>query len=89
MGVSVPVVPNTQLHGAMRGLFAELEPAELHGQMVRTLKRSRNLLKLSDLVDQLPESLHAAALLVPIRRSDHDRLVNAVATPLRAAMAWA
>ena len=38
MGVSVPVVPNTQLHGAMRGLFAELKPAELHGQMVRNLE---------------------------------------------------
>ncbi|MBR0644147.1 sce7726 family protein [Roseomonas hellenica] len=89
MGVSVPAVPNTQLHGVMRGLFAKLEPGELHEQMVRTLKRSRNLAPLSELVDRLPESLHAAALSIQVRRADHGRLVNAVATPLDTAMAWA
>lgn len=88
MGVPVPDVPNTQRHGIMRTLFAELKPAELHAQMVKTLKRSRNLAPLSDLVDQLPESLHAAALSIPIRRIDHGRLVNAVTMPLKAAMAW-
>ena len=88
LGVAVPVVPNTQRHGAMRELFAELDPATLHREMVRTLKRTRNLAPLSDLIDQLPESLHAAALSVPVRRSDHGRLVEAVATPLNAAMTW-
>jgi hypothetical protein len=73
----------------MRELFAKLEPTGLHREMVRTLKRTRSLASLSDLVDQLPASLHAAALSVPVRRSDHGRLVEAVATPLDAAMAWA
>jgi hypothetical protein len=89
MGVPVPDVPNTQRHGVMRALFAELKPAELHAQMVRTMKRSRNLAPLSELVDNLPKSLHAAALSIPVLRADHGRLVNAVATPLGAAMAWA
>jgi len=88
LGIPVPAVPNTQRHGAMRELFAELDPATLHREMVRTLKRTRNLAPLSDLIDQLPISLHAAALSVPVRRSDHGRLVEAVATPLDAAMAW-
>ncbi|MER9495864.1 sce7726 family protein [Mesorhizobium sp. M0320] len=88
LGVVVPAVPNTQRHGVMRELFAKLEPAPLHSEMVRTLKRTRSLAPLSDLVDQLPASLHAAALSVPVRRSDHGRLVEAVATPLDAAMAW-
>ena len=88
MGVPVPDVPNTQLYSAMRTLFAQLTPADIHAQMVRTLKHSRNLAPLSELVDQLPESLHAAALSIPIRRSDHCRLVDAVATPLGEAMAW-
>jgi hypothetical protein len=57
--------------------------------MVRTLKHTRNLAPVSDLVDQLPASLHAAALSVPVRRADHGRLIEAVATPLNAAMAWA
>lgn len=89
LGVSVPTVPNTQRHSVMRELFAKLEPAALHREMVRTLKRTRSLASLNDLVDQLPTSLHAAALSIPVRRSHHGRLVEAVATPLAAAMAWA
>lgn len=89
LGVVVPNVPNTQRHGVMRELFAKLEPVVLHREFVRTLKRTRNLTPLCDLVEQLPASLHAAALSIPVRRTDHGRLVEAVATPLDAAMAWA
>lgn len=89
VGIAVPVVPNTRRHSVMRELFAELEPAALHDKMVRTLKRTRSLVPLSDLVDRLPASLHAAALSVPVPRSARGRLVQAVATPLDAAMAWA
>lgn len=89
LGGGVPAVPNTQRHRAMRELFADLDPDALHREMVRTLKRTRNLAPLRELVDQLPASLHAAALSVPLRRSDHGRLVAAVATPLDAAMVWA
>lgn len=88
LGVAVPDVPNTQRHGLMRELFARLEPATLHREFVRTLKRMRNLAPLSDLVGQLPKSLHAAALSIPVRCADHGRLVEAVATPLGAAMNW-
>ncbi|MGE4307396.1 MAG: sce7726 family protein [Novosphingobium sp.] len=88
LGVAVPDVPNTQRHAALQALFADLEPATLHVEMVRTLKRTRNLAPLGELVEQLPDSLQAAALSIPVRRADHDRLVAAVRTPLRAAMAW-
>lgn len=89
LGVAVPEVPNTMLHAAMRKCFQRLEPKDVHGAMVKTLKRSRNLAPLSGLVDRLPRSLHAAALSIQVRRSEHDRLVEAVGTPLCAAMAWA
>lgn len=88
MGVTVPEVPNTQKHAAMRDLFAKLDPVTLHAEMVRTLKRTRDLAPLGDLVDRLPRSLQAAALSVSVRRSDHSRLIDAIATPLRAAMTW-
>ena len=88
MGAHVPDVPNTQLHAVMRALFAELKPADAHAQMVRVLQRTRNLSTLSELIDQLPQSLHAAALSIPLRRADHNRLLRAVATPLSAATAW-
>lgn len=88
MGSDVPQVPNTQRHTVMREIFATLDPTALHVEMVQTLKRTRNLSPLGDLVDRLPKSLQAAALSVSVRRADHPRLVEAVATPLGAAMTW-
>lgn len=89
LGVAVPEVPNIMLNRALWECFQRLEPRDVHVAMVKTLKRTRDLMPLSDLVDRLPRSLHAAALSIQVRRTDHDRLVEAVETPLGAAMAWA
>lgn len=88
MAVTVPQVPNTERHAVMYNLFAALDPVELHIEMVRTLKRTRDLASLGELVSRMPKSLQAAALSVSVRRSDHSRLINALETPLTAAMAW-
>ena len=88
-GVSVPRVPNTKLHAVLREAFVKLDPIQAQEGMVRVLKHTRNLLPLSALVDQLPPSLHTAALSVPLRKVDHQRLVDAVNTPLKDAMGWA
>jgi len=89
LGIAMPIMPNTQRHAAMREMFEALDPVGVHVAMVKTLKRTRNLSPLKDLVDRLPRSLHAAALSIQVRRADHDRIVKAVSTPLRMAMAWA
>jgi hypothetical protein len=89
LNVPVPDVPNTLLHSALRACFERLRPGDVHRAMVKTLKRSRNLASLGELVDQLPSSLQPAALSIQVRRADHDRLVDAVRTPLGAAMNWA
>tara|TARA_R110002124_G_scaffold267777_3_gene435183 strand:- start:48720 stop:49607 length:888 start_codon:yes stop_codon:yes gene_type:complete len=89
LSIAVPEVPNTQRHAAMRALFAHLDPVALHREMVRTLKRTRDLAPLAYLVDRLPRSLHAAALSIPVRRADHARIVEAISTPLGESMAWA
>lgn len=88
LDVTVPTVPNTLRHSVLRELFADLDPTALHREMVHTLKSTRNLVPLSGLINQLPTSLHAAALSIPIRRSDHGKLIEAVTTPLDAAMSW-
>jgi len=88
-GVSIPAVPNTQQSAVLRQLFGSLSPCEAHEGMVQVLKKTRNLLRLSDLVARLPKSLHTAALSVPLRKIDHARLVTAVNTPLKDALAWA
>ncbi|MFN4298034.1 MAG: sce7726 family protein [Brevundimonas sp.] len=88
IGIRVPDVPNTRLHGALREKFEGLPPRLVHVGMVQVLKRKRDLRPLSDLIDQLPPSLQPAALSVPLRKADHNRLVRAVATPLGDALAW-
>lgn len=57
--------------------------------MVKVLKQSRNLAPLTNLVGDLPPSLHAAALSVSIKKSDHERLIRAVNTEMHEAMGWA
>ncbi|WNK20950.1 sce7726 family protein [Halomonas piscis] len=88
LNVKIPDVPNTMLWEAMRACFSDLTPADVHQQMVWTLKKTRNLSTLSSLVDQLPTSLQPAALSINVRRADHNRLIDAVHTPLYKAMAW-
>jgi len=89
--LKIPVqdVPNTMLYGVMRECFARLEPAAVHHRMVQTLKRTRNLAPLGALADQLPASLRPAALSIQVRREDHERLLEAVRTPLSEAITWA
>jgi hypothetical protein len=87
-GVSIPTVPNTVLSSVLRQLFIKLDACQAHESMVQVLKKTRNLLPLSDLIDQLPRSLQTAALSVPLRRLDHTRLVTAVNTRLEDAMNW-
>lgn len=89
LGVRTPLVPNTELNAALRELFIRLKPREAHEGMVRVLRTTRNLLPLSELVARLPYSLKTAALSVPLRKLDHERLVSAVNTRLKDSMVWA
>ena len=89
LGMTIPAVPNTALHSVLRELFVKLDPLQTHAEMVRVLKRTRNLLPLSALVDQLPLSLQTAALSIPLRKADHERLVTAVNSSLQDAVGWA
>jgi hypothetical protein len=88
-GIAIPDVPNTEISSALRKLFAKLDPRDAQQGMVDVLKRTRNLLPLTSLIDQLPPSLHTAALSVSLRKADHTRLVDAVNTRVGEAMAWA
>lgn len=88
LGQDPPELPNTQVRAVMREKFRNIPPTKVHGAMVEVLTRTRDLAPLSVLVDRLPPSLHASALSLRLRRADHDRLVNAVSSPLSSAMSW-
>ncbi|MDC6285463.1 sce7726 family protein [Ralstonia nicotianae] len=89
LDVEVPDIPNTMLWAAMRDQFGKLAPADVHQQMVCVLKQTRSLASLTPLVERLPLSLQPAALAIQVRRADHERLIEAVHTPLHEAMSWA
>lgn len=89
LGIAIPETPNTKIHALLTEYFSKLNPIDLHTAMVHTLKRTRSLDPLSQLVDQLPRSLHAAALTFPIRLKDHEKLVSATSTSMKAAAKWA
>lgn len=86
--IEPPELPNTKLRSAMRGLFSQLPPKDVHSSMIKTLKRTRSLAPLSSFVTQLPASLRPAALSVNVRNLDQDRMIGALRTPLPIAMDW-
>lgn len=88
-GLPIPAVPNTRLSAALREQFVKLSPRKAHDGMVQILRRTRNQLPLSEFISQLPNSLQAAALFVPLRKADHGRLVRAMNTTLKVAADWA
>lgn len=88
LDIPVPDVPNTEMHTALRQKFEKLRSRKVHEAMVCVLKKTRNLLPLSELVERLPGSLQPAALAVPMRKADHERLIEAVKTPLQTAVHW-
>ncbi len=87
--VTIPDVSNIEMHAALRAKFVRLTARDAHEGMVQVLKKSRNLLPLADLVESLPRSLQSAALSVPLRRADHERLLDAVNARMRDAIKWA
>ena len=88
LGQPVPAVPNTLLRTAMRKIFVQLDPSELHGTVVQVLKAHRSLSGLQDLITSLPSSLTAAALTIPLAAAERETLAAAVEAPFDSALAW-
>ncbi len=87
-GISCPELPNTQIYSALRELFVNLPSDVAHREMVKILKRTRNLSPLAETVNQLPQSLRSAALTTPFRKMDQQRLINAVNKTYEEALEW-
>ncbi len=88
LGLTPACVPNTQLHRALREQFEGLDPTAVHSAMVRILRRTRTLLPLDQLLQDLPSSLRAAACSTTLRKGEPARLLQAIETPLHQALAW-
>lgn len=88
LGLKFPAVPNTLVRAELRKIFENISPVALHHAFVDTLKKTRDLSALSELVSSLPESLKPAALSISLRKAEHQKLVSAVNTPLDEALYW-
>jgi hypothetical protein len=88
-GTEVADVSNIFLRSTMRDCFTKIEPKLAHDQMVKVLRKTRNLASLSDFIFRLPISLHAAGLSFNVRKADHQRLISTINTPLDVAITWA
>ncbi len=88
LGFEIPKLPNTQMHEALRKQFVTLTPSEAHNGMVQTLRCTRSLLPLADFIKALPHSLQAVALSTRVRKQDHEKLLNAMDTPISEALKW-
>ncbi len=88
LNISIPEVPNTEMHSAMRDIFRTLPSAEVHLAMVEVIKKSRDLLPLSELVEGLPDSLHSVVLSTKIRKCDRNKLIGALNTNIYYAQEW-
>lgn len=88
LGKSVPHLPNTQMRASMLKLFAQLDPIQLHSQLVTTLKRTRARGRTTEILGELPESLKAAVFSFHLRGPEHAKFLNAIKTPLHLLTTW-
>ena len=88
LGIKIPDLPNTQMHGFLKEEFSGLPPVSVYNLMLKTLKKSRSLLSLRELILNLPRSLQPAALSIQLRSKDHERLINTMQLPLNEALLW-
>jgi hypothetical protein len=88
LGKPIPQVPNTALRMELRRCFGTLGGRDIVDGMLHVLKRTRDMKPLAEFIAQLPGSLHAAALSIPLRKSDHARMLHAVNAPLEQALTW-
>ena len=89
LGMDSPAVPNTLLRAELKKIFVAIELGLLHRAFVTTLKKTRNLSALGNLVDSLPQSLRAVALSIPLRKLEQQKLLSAINTRLDEAVNWA
>lgn len=88
LDVCIPNLPNTQMHSALDREFVKIPSAVVHDEMVRVLKKTRNLSGLSESVKSLPVSLRFFALTVPLTERTKENLLCAIDTPLMEALKW-
>ncbi len=69
-------LPNTQIYGEARKLFAQLSPVVAHDQMVEVLKLRKQTRRLADFIMEVPGSLKAASLSIRLTNEERTRFLD-------------
>lgn len=80
MGVSLSHLPNTQIYGEARKLFAHLSPEVAHDQMVEVLKHRKQTRRLAEFILEVPASLKAASLSIRLTNEERGRFLGLLHT---------
>ncbi|WP_460797766.1 sce7726 family protein [Microbacterium sp. GXF0217] len=86
--IQMPQVPNTQVRSRLRDIFATLDPARVHAEMVNVLKQTRSQRASSELMKSIPSSLRAAMLMLKMDRASEHNIREATLLPVSAAVTW-
>ncbi len=88
-GVDVPDLPNTQIHSAAKKLFGALSPEQAHRGMVEVLRQSRSPVSNHDFIRTVPDCLKAAAISIPLSKSDRCRFLKVLCHDIDTTLALA
>ena len=88
-GLIVPEVPNTKQYRAVGKVFQQLTPIQAHSGMVEVLQHTRSQKRLKTFIDELPDSLYAAALSTMLHPRDYRNVLISLDTSIEQAAAWA
>ncbi|MHC8289639.1 sce7726 family protein [Pseudomonas sp. XS1P51] len=87
--ITPPKLPNTEIRSAILEIFKTLDPVTTHHHMVKTLRRTRSSLHLTNLLSHTPKSLQAVLLSTPLKTKEQRTLLDAINTNTMEALNWA
>ncbi|RLP80224.1 hypothetical protein D9V34_14255 [Mycetocola lacteus] len=88
LGIDFPEVPNTRRWGALRHIFAALDPATVHAHTVAVLRESRSQAHLEFSIRELPRPLTAAILATNPSASARHNIRLATRQPVSEVLTW-
>lgn len=76
--ITLTHLPNTQIYSAAKTWFTKLSPELAHDAMVDVLKSRRETYRVSELIEDVPDSLKAAVFSIRLTKADRTRFVRAL-----------
>lgn len=80
-------IPNTQVYSLAKSYFKRLSPEVAHAYMVKMLKQRKEILRISEYIDEVPGSLKAAYLSMRLTKSNNTTFIDSLKEKISIAFA--